>query len=134
MDKRIKIFFLILVLFQGLHSIEEYIGRLWSVFPPAKFLSGLVSPNLENGFLTINIGLFIFGLWCWLIPINRNYIFTRGLIWFWIFIEIINGAGHPVWALSEKAYVPGVATAPILLLIAIYLSFLLLKENSKTGI
>ncbi len=120
-----------LVLIQGLHSVEEYAGRLWEVFPPAKFLTSLVSGNPETGFLVINIGLFIFGLVCWSIPVRRNYVSARGLIWFWIVIEMINGVGHPIWALYDRAYTPGVATAPILLIIAVYLSQQLLSPEPE---
>ena len=78
MDNRIKITFLILVLIQGLHSIEEYFGRLWKVFPPARLLCNLVSENPESGFLIINILIFIFGLLCWLITVHKNYLFCPG--------------------------------------------------------
>jgi hypothetical protein len=121
MKTNIKITFLILVIIQGIHSIEEYFGKLWDVFQPAKILSGLVSNNLEKGFLIINTGLFIFGIWCWIIPIRKNYSIAKSIIWFWIFIEMINGIGHPIWAVYEKSYVPGVATAPILLILSVYL-------------
>ena len=131
MNNRNKIIFLILILVQGLHSVEEYIGRLWEIFPPAKFLTSLISENLEIGFLIINIGFFIFGIWCWFFPVLRNYNYARGLIWFWIVIEIINGIGHSFWALYERAYVPGVATAPILLILSIYLLRHLLFINSR---
>lgn len=119
---RIKITFLLLVLTQGLHSIEEYAGRLWDVYPPATFLCGLVSKNLETGFLIINNGFFIFGLCCWHFAIHRNHLRAPGLIWFWVVMEIINAIGHTVWALSEGGYVPGFATAPVLLILAVYLS------------
>ena len=125
MGHKTKRIFLVLVLVQGLHSIEEYIGKLWENFPPARILSSLVSENLETGFLIINIGLFIFGLWCWLFPIRRNYFYPQILIGFWIFIELINGIVHPIWTIMQKAYTPGVLTAPILLVIAI----ILLKEQ-----
>lgn len=129
MDSRIKIAFLILVLVQGLHSVEEYIGRLWENFPPAMLFTSLVSNNLETGFLIINIGLFIFGILCWLFPVRMDFAIARGIIWFWIAIEIINGIGHPIWALYQTAYAPGVATAPILLVMAVYLSKCLLSDD-----
>ena len=121
MNANIKIAFLMLVLIQGVHSVEEYFGRLWEVFQPAKFLSGLVSNNLETGFLIINIGLFIFGIWSWAVPVRKDYSIARSIIWIFIVIEIINGIGHPVWAIYEMSYVPGLVTAPILLILAIYL-------------
>ena len=121
MDSKTRTAFLLLILTQGLHSVEEYIGRLWEVFAPARFVSGLVSNNLEKGFIIINIGLFVFGLWCWLFPIRKNYAIAWPLAWFWIIIELINGIGHPLWVLYQRAYVPGVITAPVLLVLAIYL-------------
>ena len=121
MNANIKIAFLMLVLIQGVHSVEEYFGRLWEVFQPAKFLSGLVSNNLETGFLIINIGLFIFGIWSWAVPVRKDYSIARSTIWIFIVIEMINGIGHPVWAIYEMSYVPGLVTAPILLILAIYL-------------
>ena len=131
MDSRNKIFFLILVLVQGLHSVEEYIGRLWEIFPPARFLTSLFFQNLEIGFIIINIGIFIFGMWCWCFQVLRNYSYALGLIWFWIIIEIINGIGHSFWALYERAYVPGVVTALILLILSIYLLRRLLFIKSR---
>ena len=128
MPNTTKTIFLLLVLVQGLHSIEEYIGRLWEVFPPARILCGLVSENLETGFLIINIGLFVFGIWCWLFPVLRGYSYARGLLGFWITIELINGIGHPLWTFRQGAYAPGVATAPVLLFLTVYLVWQLQKS------
>lgn len=113
--------FLILVITQGLHSIEEYIGKLWENFPPATVLCGWVSDDLEKGFLTINIGLFIFGLFCWSFLIRRNLSIAPMTIGFWIIIELINGVTHPIWSLYQGKYTPGVITAPMLLILALKL-------------
>tara|TARA_R110002096_G_C14464984_1_gene712614 strand:- start:533 stop:943 length:411 start_codon:yes stop_codon:yes gene_type:complete len=121
MNQKIKETFLILVLVQGLHSIEEYVGKLWENFPPARVLCSLVSDNLVTGFLIINIGLFVFGLLCWLFPIRKNYFYAQFLVWFWIVLELINGIGHPIWTIVQKAYTPGILTAPFLFVIAIIL-------------
>src|SRR5258705_1340663 len=109
MNRRIRITFLLIVLVQGLHSIEEFFGKLWELFAPAKFLSGLVSPDLQNGFITINVGLFIILMLTWLTTFSKTYS-TSGLLWLWIILEIINGVGHSVWAIIERSYVPGLAT------------------------
>ena len=122
MDDRIRMTFLILVLVQALHSIEEYFGKLWQVFAPARFLTGLVSRNLETGFLIINIGLFVFGLLCWFVIGQKNEKIALGLIWFWVVLETINGIGHIGWTLSAGTYTPGIATAPILPIVALYLT------------
>ena len=120
-NKKLSTVFFLLVLFQGFHSVEEYFGKLWEVFPPARFLTGLVSNNRETGFIIINVGLFIFGIWCWFFPVRKAQASATGFIWLWIIIEMINGIGHPLWALFEGKYEPGVITALPLLILSIYL-------------
>ena len=127
---RITTAFLILIILQALHSIEEYIGKLWDVFPPAKFLTGLISNDREIGFLIINIGLFLFGTWCWFFPVRKGYSSAAGFIWFWTIIEMINGIGHPLWAIFEGRYEPGIITALPLLILSIYLGKRLVNFNS----
>jgi hypothetical protein len=111
-----------LVLAQAAHSVEEYVGRLWESFPPARFVSGLVSPDLERGFVIVNLSLVAFGLWCVLWPARRGGPSARALAWMWVAVELVNGVGHPLWSLREGGYTPGVATAPVLLLLAIWLA------------
>jgi hypothetical protein len=133
---RLQLTFGALVLVQAAHSIEEYIGHLWESFPPARFVTGLVSSNLERGFVLINVSLFVFGLWCFIWPVRRGWPVAVHLMWFWIAIEIINGIGHPLWSLREEGYTPGLVTAPILLLLALYLAYLLRRvphEQSTTA-
>lgn len=132
MHKSIRVTFLLLTLTQGLHSIEEYYGKLWDVFAPATFLCSLVSPDLRTGFLIINIGLFFILMLTWLATFTKNFS-IRNLIWFWIIIEMINGIGHTIWALSEWSYVPGLATAPILLFLVIRMIRLLIRETNKNN-
>ena len=122
MTNKIKLGFLILVLVQAAHSTEEYIGKLWEVFPPAAFLTSLFSNNLETGFLIVNIGLFIIGMLCWAIPVRRNYAVAKHIVWFWIILETINGIGHTVWSIYQQSYTPGLITAPFLFITAIYLA------------
>ena len=50
------------------HSIEEYTTRLYDVFPPARFVSSLVSDDLATGFVIANVALVGFGFWCWAFP------------------------------------------------------------------
>ena len=119
---RIKVAFGALVFTQIAHSIEEYVGRLWESFPPARFLTGMISSDRELGFIAINSALVAFGFWCLLFPVRRDWPSAARFIWFWIVIETINGVGHPAWTLREGGYTPGVLTAPILLLIALYLA------------
>jgi len=117
-----KITFLILVLLQGLHSIEEYIGKLWDVFPLAKYLTSLFSENHRTGFLIANIGIFIIGIICWILLYSQIELFISKLLWIFIVIEIINGLGHSLWSLYQNDYTPGIITAPLLFITALYLA------------
>ena len=119
---RFQYTFLALVVVQAMHSIEEYFGRLYEVFPPARFVSGLISENLERGFIIFNVTLVSFGLWCFLWPVRRGWPSAAGFAWIWVGIEMVNGIGHPLWSLRELGYTPGVATAPLLLVLALYLA------------
>jgi hypothetical protein len=111
-----------LIAAQAGHSIEEYFGHLWESFPPARFLTGLVSSNLERAFVVLNVLLLVFGLWCLLYPVRHGWPIAVPLVWFWVAIEVMNGIVHPLWSLHQGGYTPGLATAPLLLLVAIYLA------------
>lgn len=114
--------FAALILAQAAHSVEEYIGRLWESFPPAALVAGLISSGLALGFLIGNIAVVAFGLWCVVWPVRRSWPSATGFVWFWIVIETINGVAHPLWSLRQGGYTPGVLTAPILLVLALYLA------------
>jgi hypothetical protein len=111
-----------LILAQAGHSIEEYVGRLYQSFPPARFVSGLISSDLERGFIVANVVLVSFGLWCFFWPIRRLWPSAPVFASIWIVIETINGIGHPLWSLVQGGYTPGVVTAPVLLVLAILLA------------
>ena len=114
--------FLALVVAQAAHSVEEYLGRLYDVFPPARFVAGLISQDRERGFILFNVALVTFGVWCFVGPVRRNLSAATPLAWLWVAIELINGVGHPLWSLRVLRYTPGVATAPVLLILALYLA------------
>ena len=86
-------------------------------------MSGLVSHDLERGFITLNIALITFGLWCFIWPVRGQWSSAIPLVWFWIVVEVVNGIGHPLWSLTQLGYTPGVATAPILLFLALYMAW-----------
>jgi len=122
MSPRTRILFGALVAAQAAHSAEEYLGRLWESFPPARALTGLVSTDREVGFLILNLGLILFGIWCWAVPMRRPTALAYGIAWFWVILEVINGIGHPLWSLANGTFTPGTATAPILLILALLLA------------
>ncbi|HUF66749.1 MAG TPA: HXXEE domain-containing protein [Gemmatimonadaceae bacterium] len=121
-NRRFEVAFGALVLAQAAHSIEEFAGRLWETFPPARAFTSLISSDLRQGFLVINVSLVAFGVWCFFWPIRHGWRSAAAFAWFWIAIQLINGIGHPVWSLRQGGYTPGVATAPVLLVLALYLA------------
>jgi hypothetical protein len=120
---KLSLTFITLVTVQAAHSVEEYVGRLYDVFPPAQFVSGLISTNLRRGFVIFNVALVLFGVWCYWWPIRRRRRSAAAFAWFWVTIELINGIGHPLWSLRERAYTPGLITAPLLLVLAVHLAW-----------
>lgn len=113
--------FLILVVLQAAHSVEEYVGRLWEVFAPASYLTGLISNNHDFAFLVLNIGFIVFGIFCWLFIISTKSEISTIILWFWIIIELINGFGHTIYAIFQKEYVPGLITSPLIFITALFL-------------
>lgn len=123
--------FLALVVVQAAHSVEEYLGQLWDVFPPAYFVTGLISADRRLGFIIFNVALVAFGVWCFFWPVRRHWPSAHVVFGFWIVIELINGIGHPLWSIEERAYTPGVITAPMLLILA--LALLWQRKNEVKG-
>src|SRR5262245_30053262 len=128
MSRSSRLAFLALVLAQAAHSIEEYRTRLYDVFPPARFVSGLLSADRRVGFLIFNASLVAFGLWCYAGPIRGARPSARALAWAWAALEVANGLGHMAWALAAGAYRPGLATAPFLVAIGLTLAIFLRRD------
>jgi hypothetical protein len=131
--KRLPTTFGLLILAQALHSIEEYVGRLWESFPPARFATGLVSDDLRLGFLVLNVSIVAFGAWCYFWPLRRSWPSATAIVLGWAAVELVNGVGHPLWTLRQGTYTPGVATAPLLFVLAIRLLMELRESGSRPG-
>ncbi|HYR87255.1 MAG TPA: HXXEE domain-containing protein [Terriglobia bacterium] len=78
-----------------------------------------ISPR---GFVILNVALVTFGVWCLVWPVRKQRPAAVTLAWFWIAIELVNGLTHTLWSLFQRAYTPGVATAPALFFLALYLA------------
>jgi len=130
---RVTFAFGALVCAQAAHSVEEYMGRLWESFPPARFVSGLVATDPEIGFVLFNAALVAFGIWCWLWPIRRQWPSAAVWAWVWVGLELVNGVGHPAWSLRQGGYTPGVLTAPVLLGLALFLARELWRESRASA-
>jgi Protein of unknown function with HXXEE motif len=130
---RFETTFLALILAQAAHATEEYLGRLYEVFAPARFVSGLFSQDLERGFLIFNVSLVVFGFWCFLWPVRKTWPSAIPIAWLWVAIELLNGIGHPLWSLLQLRYTPGLVTAVVLLIIALHLMRQLLARDRSSG-
>ena len=107
--------FLLLILAQAAHSVEEHAFRLYDLIGPARFVSELFGVARPTGFAIGNTLLVLFGLWCWLARVRLQRPGARGLAWFWALLELANGTAHVGLAIAAGGYFPGVATAPLLL-------------------
>ena len=129
MERRTQRAFVLLILAQAAHSLEEYVARLYDVFPPARFLSSLFSDDLRTGFVIANVLLISFGLWCWAVLVRRGWPSALGLAWFWAVLELTNGAIHLGLAVVRGGYFPGVLTAPLLIATGAWLSKCLSQQE-----
>src|SRR5688572_12035284 len=111
---------LLLVLAQAMHSVEEYVFRLYEVLAPARYVSSLFGIDRQIGFAVANVALVLFGLWCWYARVRRGR--GRGLAWFWALLETANGLAHIALAITAGGYFPGLATAPLLLALGLWLA------------
>jgi hypothetical protein len=131
MDATVRTAFLLLVLAQAAHSLEEYVFRLYDFFAPARFVSGLVSENLALGFAVVNIGIVLFGIWCYVARVRPGHLSAPLWIWPWVAVEAMNGILHPAIALSRRAYFPGAVSAPILAVLSLYLAVRLIRPSAR---
>jgi hypothetical protein len=129
MDSRSRTAFLLLIVAQAAHSIEESVFRLYEVFLPARVISGLVSNNLALGFAVSNLVLVAFGVWCYLARVRPAHPSAPQWVWPWVVVETSNGIVHPAVAVWRGEYFPGVVTAPVLLTLALYLGSRLTRHS-----
>jgi Protein of unknown function with HXXEE motif len=133
MDSRSRTVFLLLIIAQAAHSIEEYVFRLYEVFMPARLISSLIGTDLALGFAVFNISLVAFGVWCYLARVRPAHHSAAQWVWPWVIVEVSNGIVHPAVALWRGDYFPGVVTAPVLLALASYLGLRLMRQATTTG-
>ena len=122
MDSRARAAFALLIVAQAAHSVEECAFRLFDVFAPARFVSGLISSNAALGFAVANIALVAFGAWCFVARVRPSHPSARWYAWFWTALELANGVNHVAIAIQRGTYFPGVVTAPLLIAAASYLA------------
>jgi hypothetical protein len=131
MDSRSRIAFALVILAQAAHSVEEYAFRLFDVFAPARWVSGLFSTNLALGFALANVCIVLFGVWCYWARVRPFHPGAREYAWFWACLELGNGMGHILLSALRGTYFPGVGTAPLLIATSCYLGFRLVIAGQR---
>ncbi len=125
--------FLLLILSQALHSVEEFYFSLWEVLAPARMVSGLVSEDLPFGFAVVNSTVVLFGLWCYLFPVRRSAPGARVIMWIWVVVELGNCIGHTLLAIGANGYFPGLYTTPALFVASCFVGVALV-QNQKVRV
>lgn len=133
MSPRSRWSFLALIAAQAAHSVEEYVFRLFDVFAPARFVSGLFGIDYSVGFALANTALVAFGLWCYFARVRQGHPSGPVFAWGWATIEFANGIGHIALAIGQGGYFPGAATAPVLLAVSAYLAWTLTQSTRATS-
>ena len=133
MGRRTRTAFLVLILVQAAHSTEEYVFALYDEFAPARFASELISSNPALGFALLNAAIVAFGAWCYLARIRPGRASAPGWMWPWVFVSLGNGVVHSTMAVLRGGYFPGVATAPILFVLAAFIAIRLVRGRRCSG-
>jgi hypothetical protein len=133
MSRRSRRLFLLLVITQVAHSVEEYVTRLYEVFAPARLVSGLVSDDAAVGFIIINAIIIVAGFWCYLGPVRSGRGVAWQIAWLWSVIELANGIGHIVFAVLAAGYFSGALTAVFLVCTATCLAISLRTDWKKAA-
>ena len=90
-----------------------------------------MSSDLATGFAILNSAFVAFGLWCYLVPIRSGWASGQSWAWLWVFVEVGNGLGHPALAWRAGGHFLGIATAPVLFILALYLGARLSRTRDQ---
>ena len=121
MNGRISTAFLLLIILQAIHSVEEFIFGFYEKFPPMRALYREAPHLAKPAFAIANALLILVGLICyyyWVRPARER---ARSVVWVWIILESVNVIAHFMWAILIRGYNPGLATVVLFAPVLIYL-------------
>ena len=133
MNGNIQAAYFLLVILQAIHSVEEFIFRLYERFPPMRFVYQNAPHLAKPAFAISNALLISIGLICffyWVQPARKG---ATAVVWIWIIIESLNVFAHIVWAALIGGYNPGLVTALLFVPVLIHLCYLM-KHVSSHGV
>jgi hypothetical protein len=125
--------FWLLGLAQAAHSIEEMISRLYDFMWVATERLGLPRMGMTaTSFAVVNMAIIAFLLG--VAPfVSARRPWAVAVAWAAAIVEILNGIGHLTGALIFRGYVPGAATAPLLVAAGVAL-LVALRQTVRRGI
>jgi len=110
--------------------MEECVFGLWKVLLPSPWALDAAIDARALVFVLANIAVVAFGVWCYAVRVRPGHASAVRLMWLWATIEMVNGSAHIVMAARRGGYFPGVATAPVILVIAVLLGSQLWRHHS----
>jgi hypothetical protein len=133
MNNKIRAAFLVLIILQALHSVEEFIFKFHEVFPPMVSIYRNAPAIAQPAFVLANSLLVLVGFVClfrWVWPARRG---AKAVAWVWAGAEALNVIAHCVWAISIRGYNPGLVTGLGFVPVVAYLIYLLKRATAHAG-
>ena len=124
--------FLLLVILQAIHSLEEFTFRLYERFPPMRLLYQSAPHLAKPAFAISNALLVLIGLVCFYSWVQSGRKGATIVVWIWIIIESLNVVAHIVWAALIGGYNPGLVTGLLFVPVLIYLCYLTMHVSSES--
>jgi Protein of unknown function with HXXEE motif len=133
MNKQIKTAFLAMIVLQTVHSIEEFLFKIYEVSPQMR-LAFQHAPDLAKpAFIASNLLLNLFGFICFFYWVRPAKPAARRVVWIWVGIQFVTVAGHFIWAMKVSGYHPGLVTVPLFVPLIIYAVYLLRRDLRRTN-
>lgn len=105
--------FLIMIVVQAVHAIEEFLFHFWDVFPPMRAVYGGTPGPGERVFIAFHALLIGIGLWSYRRWVRAGGASARTVVRWGIIVQSFTVLLHAAWFLTELRYQPGLATTPL---------------------
>lgn len=127
---KVTTLFATLVTTQALHSVEETMFRLYELLPHIRWADEYMPRGALTLFIAANTLFVCFGIWCYWARVEPRAASAGFFISLWAIVELLNGILHPAWSMIAGTYIPGTVTAPVLLILAVWL---LAQQRRRTN-
>ncbi len=105
--------FLIMIVVQAVHALEEFVFHFWDVFPPMRAVYGGTPGLGETVFIAFHTVLIGLGVWSYRRWVRSNQPNARRVVVWGIVVQSFTVLLHAAWFLTEFRYQPGLATTPL---------------------